>query len=99
MHLARSRTPEPRQAQLTLEQMRAALPKLDRRIADLEAFDVSVIQGRGNPHEAALVRKVDGTLQEILGHDTIEYLDYYVGSLDSLPISMMGDRHSLGEIQ
>lgn len=94
--MARSRTPEPRTAQLTVEQMKAAVPKLERRIADLRAFDVSQVRDNGDPAGAALTAKVDGTLQEILGHGTVEYNEYSVGYLGAMV--MFGNGPSLSEI-
>lgn len=83
--MARSRSSEPKSANLTVEQMRSAIPKLERRIKDLEAFDVGSIRERFDPVAEALAKKVDGTLQEILGHDTVEYQQYSVHSFDTLP--------------
>jgi predicted nucleotide-binding protein len=88
--MAKSRRPEPQSAQLNVEQMKAALPKLERRITDLESFDVKTIRERWDPVMEAIVKKVDGTLQEILGYGTVEYNEYSVYSLDTLPM-IMGD--------
>ena len=83
--MAQSRASETKSANLTVEQMRAAIPKLERRIKDLETFDVGSIRERSDPVVNALVKKVDGTLQEILGHDTVQYRQYKVRSFDTLP--------------
>ncbi len=88
--MARPRPPENKSANLTVEQMRAAIPKLERRINDLETFDVGSILERFDPVVDALATKVDGTLQEIFGHDTVEYIQYSVRSFDTLSISMFG---------
>lgn len=82
--MATRRAPEPKSANLTPAQMKAALPKLDRRISDLESFDVSTIQRRFDPILESLRTKVNSTLQEIFGHDTVEYNQYSAGSFDSL---------------
>lgn len=78
--------------------MRAAIPKLERRIKDLETFDVSTIRERWDPVTEGLVKKVDGTLQEILGHGTVEYNEYSIDSLDTLPIIMGGGPDPLPEV-
>jgi predicted nucleotide-binding protein len=70
--------------------MRTAIPKLERRIKDLESFDVNTIRERWDPVMEALAKKVDGTLQEILGHGTVEYNEYSVHSFDTLPLIMGG---------
>jgi predicted nucleotide-binding protein len=89
--MAKSRRSEPPQtAQLTVDVMRAAIPKLERRIKDLESFDVNTIRERWDPVMEALAQKVDGTLQEILGHGTVEYNEYSIHSLDTLPLIMGG---------
>lgn len=97
--MARSKAPEPQNAKLTSEQIQAAIPKLDRRINDLETFDISLVSERHDPHVEALVRKVDGTLQDILGSATIEYNDYAIISLDSLPYNPFGESYALEEIR
>lgn len=96
--MARSRATEQKSAQLSAQQMAAAIPKLDRRIADLEKFDVSTIQERFDPLAEALARKVNGTLQEILGHDTVEYHEYSVWSFDTLPLRVGGGHESLAQV-
>lgn len=89
--MPKSRQPEPPQtAQLTVDAMRAAIPKLERRIKDLESFDVNTIRERWDPVMEALEKKVNGTLQEVLGHGTVEYNEYSIHSLDTLPLIMGG---------
>lgn len=88
--MARTRIPERKRAELTVEQMKAALKKIERRIGDLEAFDVSAIRERWDPVVGALEKKVNSTLQGILGHDTIEYHEYSIGRLDTLPLIIGG---------
>ena len=94
----RNRPEPPRAAQLSVEEMRSAIPKLQRRITDLETFDVSTIRERWDPVVEALAQKVDGTLQEILGHGTVEYNQYSVHSLDTLPLVMGGGRDPLPRV-
>jgi len=97
--MARSKPPQLQKTTLSVEQMRAAIPKLDRRINDLESFDISLVKERQDPHIESLIKKVDGTLHEIFGSGSIEYNDYAVVSLDSLPFNMFGDPYPLNEIR
>lgn len=55
--MARAKAPERKTANLTIEQMRSALKKIERRIADLEGFDVSSIRERWDPTVEALEKK------------------------------------------
>lgn len=97
--MAKARRPDtPQTAQLTVDAMRAAVPKLERRINDLETFDLNNIRERWDPLMEALAKKVDGTLQEILGHGTVEYNDYSVDSLDTLPLVMGGGPDPLARV-
>ncbi len=96
--MTRTRPPGPRSANLTVEQMRASIPKLERRIKDLETFDVGSVRERFDPVVEALARKVDGTLQEILGHDTVEYREYSVRSFDTLPTVVGGGAFPLPRV-
>lgn len=96
--MARTRAPEPRTAQLSIEQMKAAIPKLERRITDLRGFNVSQVRDNGDPAGSALAAKVDGTLQEILGHGTVEYNEYSIGYLGTTAISMFGNGPPLSEV-
>lgn len=62
--------------------MRTAIPKIERRIAELNQFNVNEITERYDPRIDALMRKIDDTLVEIFGHDTIDYDRYRISSLD-----------------
>jgi predicted nucleotide-binding protein len=91
-------SPPPRMASLSIDQMRAALPKLQRRIDDLEVFDIQNIRQRWDPVVDALANKVNGTLQEILGHGTVEYGEYNVHSFDTLPLYVDGRNEPLSKV-
>lgn len=94
----KSSTAPPSSANLTVEQMKAALPKLDRRIAELEGFDVGTVRRRFDPVPETLAEKMNSTLQEIFGHGTVEYNRYRVSSFDTLGISLGGRNETLQEI-
>ena len=51
---------------LSPAQMKAALPKLERRIKELREFDLTQIHGFDNPEVAMLKNRIDSTLIEIL---------------------------------
>jgi predicted nucleotide-binding protein len=91
--------PEIKPAQLTKENMRAALPKLARRIEELKALDISAIRIRRPESAKAIEHKIESTLQDVLGLNTAEYNQYRVGSLDTLPITLLGETHGVHEIQ
>jgi uncharacterized protein (TIGR02391 family) len=74
---------QPQPANLTPDRMRAAIPKLERRIADLEAFDPASIRERGDPRIEALDKKLDATIAEVFGMGTQEYNRYAPRDLDS----------------
>jgi uncharacterized protein (TIGR02391 family) len=77
---------KPEQAQpanLTPNQMKAAIPKLQRRIAELKAIDISTIQDREEARFDALKQKIDTTLMDMFGDNTVEYKRFAVGNLDT----------------
>ncbi|CAE6802814.1 hypothetical protein R75461_05269 [Paraburkholderia nemoris] len=72
-----------RPANLTPEQMRAAIPKLQRRIADLDAFNPQAIRQRFDPQVKALDTKLEDTVASIFGIDTVEYSRFKTSGLDT----------------
>jgi hypothetical protein len=50
----RKKEPELREASLSFEAMEAAIPKIDRRIAELDQFDANSINDRSDPRIDAL---------------------------------------------
>ena len=85
----RSKSEQPQAANLTPEQMKTAIPKLKRRIAELEEIDVNTIQEGGEPRFEALEQKIDSTLADIFGNYTIEYRRFSIGTLDTASFNMM----------
>src|SRR5687767_4292360 len=88
--MGRSQPPEPQPAALSPEQIETAIPKLKRRIAELEALDPSSVQERGDPRFEAVEHKIDDTLVEIFGNNAVEYHRYRIGSLDMASIHFGG---------
>jgi predicted nucleotide-binding protein len=75
--MARRPPPPPQQAVLTPEQMRQGIQRLERRIAEVEAFDPQSIQTHDNTSKAeALEASVKGTLEQTFGPDTVEFQRY-----------------------
>ncbi len=83
---------------LGLDELKGAVQKLDRRIKDLESFNVKIIAERFDANEKALMDRVNQTLADIFGYDTVEYKKYKIGWFDTLPI-IVDERYSLPEIQ
>jgi uncharacterized protein (TIGR02391 family) len=67
--------------------MEAAIPKLNRRIEDLDAFDVNSVNDRSDPRIDAFAKQLDGLLVSIFGAGTVEYIRYRweVTQLDTEP--------------
>jgi len=86
----RSQPQEKDPANLSREQMRNAIPKINRRIEEVKQFNVDEITERYDPRIGALLRKIDDTLVEIFSHNTIDYDRYRISSLDHAPTVMGG---------
>ena len=85
----RPATPQRHPANLSLDQIERGVPRLRKRIDDLEAFDPSKLQQRNAPEVAALEASIEETLTEVFGHDSFEYQRYgRAAHLDSGPVSL-----------
>ena len=82
----RQKPPGPRKADLRAEDMHAALRRLKRRLAELRAVTVEDIQEPGDLKLQALEQKVNSTLSDIFGPDTIEYQQFGGICFDRAPI-------------
>lgn len=69
-----------RRANLTGAQMSQALPRLTKRLQELESFTVSGSKEDVSARAKALWHKYDDTLLETFGHDTLEYQRFHVAS-------------------
>ena len=92
----------PRLANLTGAQMSQALPRLGKRLKDLEAFTVSGTKDEVSATAKALHQKYDDTLIETFGNDTLEYQRFGTsGFYESSGVVMMagfgGPRRSPAE--
>jgi len=61
---------------LTADQMRKGITRLERVIAEIEAFDVAQLTRRWGSEQQALETTIEGTLVSVFGHDTVEYRRY-----------------------
>ena len=70
------RPKQKRQANLSWQQMEAAIPMIDRRFADLEAFDPNTVNDRSDARIGVLSSKLDDFLVSTFGADSVEYERY-----------------------
>lgn len=85
--MARTKQPPASQpSTLTVEQMAAAIVKLERRIADLEHFDPTLVTERWSSEVEALEKKINSTLEDVFGSGSSEYREYQVHNIDAGPV-------------
>lgn len=91
----------PESRRLSADDLRMAIKKLERRISELKSFDVKVITKRFDATSGALEDKVNDTLADIFGYDTVEYKKYDIGGpgLYTLPLIMGEPEPPLSEVQ
>jgi len=89
--MAKTKQPQLIEASLSYQQMEVAIPKIERRIADLEGFDVDSVNDRSDARIDALEKSLDALLVSIFGAGTVEYDRYHwqVTRLDTASINMM----------
>lgn len=80
---------QPQPANLTPEQMRAGITKLQRRITDLEAFEPQMIRERSDPRIDALDKKLEAAVADVFGMGTQEYHRFAPHGLDIAGYNMM----------
>jgi hypothetical protein len=87
----RSSPAEPARADLSLEQIARAIPRIQKRIFDLEQLNPATFQTRFPPEISALKLSIEQTLEDIFGPSSIEYRRYRGAAvLDSGPMSLAG---------
>lgn len=79
--------PQLRSATLTPDQLRSGITKLERRIADLKAFDVNTINRGSDPAVLALQASIAQTLETVFGADTTDY-DRYKNATKLVPTAV-----------
>jgi predicted nucleotide-binding protein len=88
--MANRKPPQPpAQANLTADQIRKGIARLERVIEEIEGFDSTALTKRWGPEQKALEATIEGALTSVLGHDTVEYRRYARATrLDHGPITM-----------
>lgn len=97
MAARKSLPPQPTAANLSSEQMRSAIPKLERRIRDMEEFDPNSLTQRDDPRLEALENKFKDTIADVFGHGSLEYNRFRPRSLDTANVNFM-HATPLGEV-
>lgn len=64
-------------AQISFESMKMAIPKINRRIAELKSLNVQTLQSGSDPQLMALTQKIDALLIDLFGNNTHEYFKYH----------------------
>lgn len=75
--MARRPTPQgPIPANLSVDQMRAGIERIQKRIAELNLFEASSLSQRSDPRVVALETSIEETLQRVFGAETLEMRRY-----------------------
>jgi predicted nucleotide-binding protein len=69
----KSSTPARRPADLSPDQMRTAIKRLEPRVAELRSFDPNSISDGDGPEVTALEARIKSTLAQVFGEDTHEF--------------------------
>ncbi|GAA0018536.1 TIR domain-containing protein [Bradyrhizobium diazoefficiens] len=78
-------------AELSVDQIRRAIPRIEKRIADLRALNIGELGGLGGPQIQGIRASVEQTLEEIFGRYSTEYRRYHPAAiLTGGPIVMGG---------
>jgi predicted nucleotide-binding protein len=87
--------PDYRPAELSPDQIKRAIPRIERRIADLKALDFSRMQQRGGAEVQGIKVAVEQTLEEIFGPHSTEYRRYSPAAiLNGGPITISPHGHN-----
>ena len=90
---------QPESRELSGAGLQKAIPKLERRINELEGFDVKTITERSDSKAEALRNKINDTISDIFGHGTVEDRRYCIRSLATLPFIIGMRNPPLSEVQ
>lgn len=80
--MAKAQSPQKKPANLSVEQMKSGIARIEQRIAELEGIDLNAIEIERDFESSVepLRKKVNSTLQDILGADSREYHEYELTS-------------------
>lgn len=83
--------PTKRSVNLSYEEIKTAIPKIERRLQDLKNFNVQSVNKQFSPDTKALEVKLEQFLSDLYPPDTIEYDKYHwsLASLDCQTMNMM----------
>ena len=95
----RAKSTRPESRELTAGDLRKAISKINRRIKDLDGFDVKTVTELSDAKTIALKEKINSTIADIFGYDTAEYRKYSIRSLDDLPRVVGRSERPLPEVQ
>lgn len=68
---------ERKPAALSYDQIKMAIPKIDRRLAELNALDIQLLQSGTDPALLKLSEKLDQFITDTFGNDSHEYYKYH----------------------
>ncbi|MGY4356073.1 hypothetical protein ACVWZR_005126 [Bradyrhizobium sp. i1.3.1] len=85
--------PTYRPAELNVEQIERAIPRIERRIADLKNLNFVPMRERGAPEIRGIKVSIEQTLEEIFGAYSTEYRRYSPAAvLNGGPMAIGGGR-------
>ncbi len=102
--MAKKPAPTARMASLSASQMRAAIPKIQKRLQELKALNVNDLDNETGGHILdSYSDKINATLRSIYDVDTIEYRDYSIETfkpyfgfyISGMDISLRGNLDSV----
>lgn len=80
--VTRKAVPQKISVALSPSQVRAALPKIERRIEELAKFDIYTLNNHTGRHVLeSFEQKINATIRDIYGVNTVEYDEYHVSTL------------------
>jgi hypothetical protein len=82
------RTPvAPQPTKMTTQQIRSAIPQLERRLNELKDLDVNSLTDENHADVLTdLHRRIDDTLANVFGHGTKDYDRYTIAWMDETPM-------------
>ena len=96
------RTGPPRaevRAELSLDEMRAAIPRINRCLDKLREFDPNTVDDRSDPRIGVLRAAVNRTLVSIFGPDTVDYKRYAPAEVLDTASVYMNRSTSISEVR
>jgi uncharacterized protein (TIGR02391 family) len=95
----KSKTEEIKPAELSKEEIHKGIIKIERRLKELNEFDIQTIEKRWDSKISAMEEKINNTLAEIFGHNTVEYRNFHISTIDTLPLWMGQGDYPLNNVR